>query len=591
MNVPVLYSYEMPEQVTRIAYALGSPAAALHTIPWRFWLLSDTAAVLENASGTVTPLVYGTDYTCTGNAAADPANYYFDGGTLILTGAALPGAANCTLTLWRAQPFVRDYAISETGPLDIRLLNNQLDRQITLLQDLKERLSRAYVRNEWEIVANSQPLVCPTPYEGWVLGWTNGQLTNMPGSGVAGGGPMGPIGATGPQGPVGPTGTDGAPGNLGGMGPQGDSGPAGPQGPPGNQGQVGLKGDKGDTGATGTTGPQGPVGATGAASTVPGPMGPQGIQGVAGPIGPQGVQGPTGAAGLGVPAGGATATVLGKNSATNNDTAWIGPMLPLAGGTLTGNLIMSGNANAVQMNSATSTSVFLNKAAGTNLNQIVGSRVGLSRWTMYLGDGTAESSGNVGSDFGIARYNDAGGGIDFPLTINRATGVVTMSGALTIGTSMTATGYQTRAGTSGAYTGQFTNINWTGTAQLWIATTNLGSFAYTSDYRTKKDIAPLPSMWERAKTLRPISYTQKEHTPASATEPLFLADDKERWGFVAHELQETLIEDAASGVKDEENLIQSPNPWTVIATLTKALQEAMVRIEALEAKQVSPLPA
>jgi hypothetical protein len=44
-----------------------------------------------------------------------------------------------------------------------------------------------------------------------------------------------------------------------------------------------------------------------------------------------------------------------------------------------------------------------------------------------------------------------------------------------------------------------------------------------------------------------------------------------------------LIADAATGVKDDENRIQSPNPWTVIAVLTKALQEAMARIEALEA--------
>jgi hypothetical protein len=34
--------------------------------------------------------------------------------------------------------------------------------------------------------------------------------------------------------------------------------------------------------------------------------------------------------------------------------------------------------------------------------------------------------------------------------------------------------------------------------------------------------------------------------------------------------------------------IQAPNPWTVIAALTKALQEAMARIEALEAAQAAP---
>jgi hypothetical protein len=34
--------------------------------------------------------------------------------------------------------------------------------------------------------------------------------------------------------------------------------------------------------------------------------------------------------------------------------------------------------------------------------------------------------------------------------------------------------------------------------------------------------------------------------------------------------------------------VQSPNPFTLIAALTKALQEAMARIEALEAAQATP---
>jgi hypothetical protein len=45
-----------------------------------------------------------------------------------------------------------------------------------------------------------------------------------------------------------------------------------------------------------------------------------------------------------------------------------------------------------------------------------------------------------------------------------------------------------------------------------------------------------------------------------------------------------LIEDAASGLKDIPNHIQTPNPWTVIAALTKTLQEAMARIEEQDAR-------
>jgi hypothetical protein len=53
---------------------------------------------------------------------------------------------------------------------------------------------------------------------------------------------------------------------------------------------------------------------------------------------------------------------------------------------------------------------------------------------------------------------------------------------------------------------------------------------------------------------------------------------------LAHEVQEALLPTAAIGNKDEENVIQSINPLVMIAVLTKALQEAMTRIEALEAR-------
>ena len=141
---------------------------------------------------------------------------------------------------------------------------------------------------------------------------------------------------------------------------------------------------------------------------------------------------------------------------------------------------------------------------------------------------------------------------------------------------------------------------WNGTnLQCWIGAVNIGNVTITSDYRVKREVEPLPSMWERAKALNPIRYRYRDYTPptppapgqggggASAEQPiaptpLIVGDEIERWGFIAHELQETLIADAATGVKDDPVHIQSPNPWTVIATLTKALQEAIARIEALE---------
>ena len=151
-------------------------------------------------------------------------------------------------------------------------------------------------------------------------------------------------------------------------------------------------------------------------------------------------------------------------------------------------------------------------------------------------------------------------------------------------------GYTCQAGLSGASTANVFNIQWAGVPNLWIDNVNEGQLYTISDYRVKKDVLPLPGMWETVKALRPIKYTHCDFTPPVALKkanedgtPHIVGDDIERWGFIAHELQETLVESAASGVKDAPDAIQSPNEFTVIAALTKALQEAMARIEALEA--------
>ena len=98
-------------------------------------------------------------------------------------------------------------------------------------------------------------------------------------------------------------------------GAQGPIGPPGPQGNPGAPGAVGPQGPQGNTGSQGPAGAQGP----------PGNTGTQGPAGPAGGTGPAGAPGAAGAPGVGVPVGGATGTVLAKNSATDYDTHWVAP--------------------------------------------------------------------------------------------------------------------------------------------------------------------------------------------------------------------------------------------------------------------------
>jgi hypothetical protein len=135
-----------------------------------------------------------------------------------------------------------------------------------------------------------------------------------------------------------------------------------------------------------------------------------------------------------------------------------------------------------------------------------------------------------------------------------------------------------------------TNFNFVTGMECWVDATNLGQISFVSDYRVKQDVVDLPGMWDTVKALRPIKYSYTNYGPKPQSRgdeegpSLFTADGVERWGFIAHELQETLVPSAASAFKDAPNAIQSPNPWTIIAALTKTVQEMQTRIEALENK-------
>jgi len=227
------------------------------------------------------------------------------------------------------------------------------------------------------------------------------------------------------------------------------------------------------------------------------------------------------------------------------------------------------------------------------------------------------NSGHVISQGGNANYwfRDTAGithacifwsGVDDSLVLTRGTDPNLPTGYCRIipnGQFFSTYGYTSKPGILGLPEPTTFNFGFPATGGMhgWVDAVDLGVITFTSDYRVKKDVVPLPTMWDTVKALNPISYTQAEWTPPQpppddqgnprpAPTPLFIADDIERWGFIAHELQETLVPSAANGVKDAPNEIQSPNPFTIIAALTKALQEAMTRIEALEA-QLTPARA
>ena len=73
-------------------------------------------------------------------------------------------------------------------------------------------------------------------------------------------------------------------------------------------------------------------------------------------------------------------------------------------------------------------SLVVNKTnAPSTVNWLTGKVNGVQRWGIAIGDSVAETgTGNVGSNFGIWRFNDAGAQIDTPVTIRRNTGEIVL---------------------------------------------------------------------------------------------------------------------------------------------------------------------
>ena len=134
---------------------------------------------------------------------------------------------------------------------------------------------------------------------------------------------------------------------------------------------------------------------------------------------------------------------------------------------------------------------------------------------------------------------------------------------------------QFSVGTSGSgyrrmyFSGSLNFFFWNGTNQPYI--NNAGAFINASDENLKKDVSDLNYGINELKNLKPRKYKMK-------------SDNKEQIGFIAQEV-ESVIPEVVDTDETPEGVEQKGLSYgNLTAVLTKALQEAVAKIETLETK-------
>ena len=167
-----------------------------------------------------------------------------------------------------------------------------------------------------------------------------------------------------------------------------------------------------------------------------------------------------------------------------------------------------------------------------------------------------------------ARITDAG-----TLLIGR-TANVSATTRLGLDTTASIAGFVSETGVSTATThARFYNPN--GNVGNISTNASATTYATSSDYRLKENVAPMQNALDTVAQLNPVTYTWK-------------ADGSAGQGFIAHELQ-AVVPDCVTGEKDAVDAEGNPQYQGVdtsflVATLVKAIQELTARVAQLEAQ-------
>jgi hypothetical protein len=267
--------------------------------------------------------------------------------------------------------------------------------------------------------------------------------------------------------------------------------------------------------------------------------------------------------------------------------------------------------------------LYLAKSGSAKTNLVVGQTGAFNRWFMAMGDNTAESGGNAGSNFALSRFNDAGVYIDTPFFINRNDATVGFSSTVTANAfkasgpyALQVTGLEVGSGPT-SYTQypaicnpSYGSMNFycqhiPGTSVKWVMSiASAGSFAFDgsgngyapaswislSDLRVKTDIKEIKSALEKIGKLTGCTYERTDLHNLDGTRSMHA-------GLIAQDIQAVLPEAVFEDKTPDGKIFGEDEPGRlsyatngVVALLVNAVKELTARVEALEAA-AAPAPA